>query len=266
MWDATTGQPALALRPGGGAVNAVALSSNGRMLAAAGQDGTVRVWDTATGPETVNIPEEATASRSVRFSPNGTLDVPGASSKDNRAIAISFTTVFWPRGENDSDKNRSAFSRFPVASRTSPIKVGARWHVELRRSLACSGMAFSPDGARVALACQNGTVELHDMKKILHELDQWDALLMKAVDGPFLLRTPGPGLTKLEEEQLSAAGLTPAKVSLRASGDRDPITLHHKLENEPTLIIRWDNRPVTNVFFSAHGNRIASRPSTAQSR
>ncbi len=47
LWDTVSGQELLVLASSTGSVNCVAFSPDGTMLAAAGQDGSLRIWETA---------------------------------------------------------------------------------------------------------------------------------------------------------------------------------------------------------------------------
>ena len=53
------------------AVTSVAFSPDGKRLASASADGTVKVWDAATGQETLTLKGHTGEVNSVAFSPDG---------------------------------------------------------------------------------------------------------------------------------------------------------------------------------------------------
>jgi WD40 repeat protein len=62
-----------------GPASAVAFSPDGQTLASGGRDGTIRLWEMATGKERLRIQGPATMFRSVAFSPDGKLLASGHS-------------------------------------------------------------------------------------------------------------------------------------------------------------------------------------------
>jgi WD40 repeat protein len=86
-WGLREAPPALrrVLEGHTGGVNGVAFSPDGTLLATASADGTVALWDPATGQRTATLKGHTGPVRGVAFSPDGTLL---ATASDDRTVAL----------------------------------------------------------------------------------------------------------------------------------------------------------------------------------
>ena len=186
LYDVATSRE-LMLLPSASAVSSVAFSRNGMKLASGSVDGTVALWNIATGQNTdtfearrgkispVSLSQKGTltASRSVEsvaFSPNGTLIASGR--KDGTVVLLDIATGNATTLEGHTDWVSSvAFSRQGVLASGSLDRTIKLWNVqtgtrtdtfEARRGNVLS-IAFSPDGTILASGLGDGTILLWDI-------------------------------------------------------------------------------------------------------
>jgi WD40 repeat protein len=133
VWDARTGELQRIISEMKLAMFTMAYSPDGKYLATAGADRTIYLWDTQSWKTVRQITGQPETIRAIRFSPDGTLLVTGGMNELNFASPVK--VVLW-----DFASGRQLHS----------------WTAEHM----VQGLAFSPDGKRVAVADGTKSVKL----------------------------------------------------------------------------------------------------------
>ncbi|MEQ8788013.1 MAG: protein kinase [Pirellulaceae bacterium] len=169
LWDVATAEPLRTFEGYGAAFRSVAFAPGGERLAAGAEDGSVLVWDAATGERLHLLTLHGRPVESLSWSSDGTL----LAACDSPGLKV------WRMPEADEvvsiaqDRTRAvAFS-----PNVSMLACGVGRDVQLydvaswKRSAAMNahadeiyGLAFSPEGERLATSSRTGTIKLWDVK------------------------------------------------------------------------------------------------------
>ncbi|MEV4493838.1 trypsin-like peptidase domain-containing protein [Micromonospora coxensis] len=150
LWDMTTRSVVRELNTG--VINSLSFRPDSAQLATAGADGTVRLWNVATGqsgrPGAIG---DGMVPYSVRYSPDGRAVVahggPSRESIDSGdPEVVRFRLIRWDLSNPDSPAVRVTYE--PEDVTRDPYPGGQ--------------IAFSPDGTLIAVPLSNGTIELRD--------------------------------------------------------------------------------------------------------
>jgi eukaryotic-like serine/threonine-protein kinase len=137
VWDVASGRETLTLAGHNGGVKNVAFSPDGKRIATASDDGTVKVWDTTRGTLIHTLKGHNEVVNGVAFSP------------DSKRIATA------------SDDGTAKVWDAATGQETLTLN---------EHTGAVRGVAFSPDGMRIATASDDGTVKVWDARPVDAEL------------------------------------------------------------------------------------------------
>jgi WD40 repeat protein/serine/threonine protein kinase len=226
----------------------VAFSPDGRRIASASSDQTVKVWDLGSGQETRTLKGHSGRVTSVAFSPEGRRI---ASASDDHTVKV------WDAGSGELVLTLSGHSGHVTSVAFSPPDgrriASASWDDTVRIWDADSGretlklegpssgvndVAFSPDGHRVASASGDKTVKV------------WDAVTRQQV-----LTLKGH-TAAVNDVAFSPRGRRIAS----ASGDQT-VKVWDAASGELALTLNGHGGSVMSVAFSPDGGRIASASS-----
>ncbi len=228
----------------------VAFSPQGKTLASGNYDGTIRLWNAATGQQIGKTLNDSRAGEvlSVAFSPDGkTL----ASGNQNGTIQLwnvaSGQQIRPPLNGHAGKVNSVAFSHDGTTLASGSDNAVQLWNAatgQLTENYSVASnigpvnaVAFSPDGQTLASGNQNGTILL------------WNAATGQLTENYSVASNNGP---------VNSVAFSPDGQTL-ASGSNGEVQLWNAATGQPTGTLQTgDVKSVNSVAFSPDGSTLAS--------
>jgi WD40 repeat protein len=258
------------------------VSGDKQLIAAACDDGSVRIWNCKTGEQTHTLPIHVGYSYAVKFSRDGSMLISGGCD----GVTSVYQTSQWKQ-----------ICRWPVhytyiyavefspdmryAACASWDNTATLWDIQHRqlvrtiRSLRpLWSLTFSPDGSSLALGDDRGNVRKYNLNAavgshVLYGLTGIPTLLNTTSDGTILTAADNTGHIKVwsvaAEEEIFSAHYRPSSDAVAVSGDGKKLvlvtpagwTVFDSLLGQPLLSIKQNLAPDIRCALSYDGTRMA---------
>jgi WD40 repeat protein len=268
-----------------GVVTSVAFSPDGKRIVSGSVDKTLKVWDAATGRETLTLKGHSSSVLCVAFSPDGKRIVSGSDDKTLKVWDAATGRETLTIKGHSTGITRVAFSpdgkRIASCSVDFTLKVwDAATGKETLTIKGVTSVAFSPDGKRIVSGTFNGVPKVWDAttgKETLtikgHGSGGVVSLVAVSPDGKRIASIPdvdwtlkvwdaatGQETQTLEghTQSVRCLAFSPDGKRIASGSDDKTLKVWDVATGRETLTIKGHTNGITSVAFSPDGKRLVS--------
>ncbi|GAB4183776.1 MAG: AAA-like domain-containing protein [Coleofasciculaceae cyanobacterium] len=261
-------------------VTSVRFSPNGKMIASANQDGTIKLWS-IEGKELITLTGHSKQVTSVSFSPDGKTIASASNDDTIKLWSIQGRELMTLTGHGKR-VNSISFSpdgkTIASASNDDTIKL---WSIDGRELMTLTGhgkrvnsISFSPDGKILASASNDDTIKLWSIQgkelmtlaghgkrvnsisfspdgKTIASASNDDTIKLWSIDGKELMTLTGHG------KRVNSISFSPDGKTLASASNDGTIKLW-SIKGKELMTLRGHSLPVNSVSFSPDGKTLAS--------
>ncbi|KAL5344830.1 hypothetical protein ACLOAV_010227 [Pseudogymnoascus australis] len=269
-----------------GWVSSIAFSPHGTMLASASDDGTIRLWDSATGTHKHTLDGHKGPVRLIAFSPHGTMLASASADGTVRLWDPATGTHQHTLNGHKAPLRLIAFSphgtMLASASADGTVRLwdpaaGTHQHTLEGHKGPVSSIAFSPHGTMLASASADGTVRLWDPAAGTHQhtldghkgpvtsivFSTYGTMLASAsIDGSVQLWDPAAGTHQHTLQSykgpISSIAFSSHGTMLASASADGTVRLWDPAAGTHQHTLDGYKGPVSSIAFSPHGTMLAS--------
>jgi WD40 repeat protein len=283
LWNTATGEELAVIENDLWPPQSVAFSPDGEVVAFGTADGSINLWQVASGPGDIEVLESQRGGvYSLAYSPDGSILAAGANDGTIRLWEVASGTMqTMLEGHQKmvrdlafrADGEMLASASHDGSVRVWQVSTGQEQQVYQSRGDVVQGVAWSPDGTRLAMGSQDGSVQIWHVASETEQAFLPSDLAYQVRFSPdgtllasgsenhiYLWDVATHTKTRIISDTGKIVGLdfSPDGTLLASNGPENTVRLWDVQTGEEEAVLTGHTAPVAHVTFSPDGTLLAS--------